>query len=108
MPEYIVCHLCGRNRIKASKIKGSLRWDYADLITSPFLQVREGIGPGASPKKRKGRGAPGQGFPTVETRTLIEIRDNPEYQTIIQGYRDQIVKIAKQAIKIGLISKDEL
>jgi hypothetical protein len=109
MPEYIVCHLCGRNRVRKSKTKGSIRWDYADLITSPFIQIRETTGKVRGSSLKRGRGqAPGSGFPTVETRTLPDILNDPECKPIIQGCRDQIVKLARQTIQIGLVDREEI
>jgi len=44
--EYVVCPLCGRNRVieEKTKGKGQVRWDFWDKDKSPIIQIREGGG----------------------------------------------------------------
>jgi hypothetical protein len=41
---YIVCPLCGRNRVLETYRKGTIRWDYFDPETSPIIQFRRAGG----------------------------------------------------------------
>jgi hypothetical protein len=107
LPAYIVCPLCGRNRVVESK-KGPIRWDYVDLHNAPILQIREGGGKKAGPPvKGKGK-APGSGFHLVESRTLSEILENPKYREIIEGLKSQLARLVRDGIRLGLLTKDDI
>ena len=97
---YVVCPLCGRNRVletrserAKSKGKGRLRWDFFEPETSPIIQVREARGRIAN--KARGGKVISTGFPIKSTLTWHEIRELTEYQ-------DQIDKIINQVNKIQL------
>lgn len=98
---YIVCPLCGRNRVlevkseeARAKGKGRLRWDFFEPDTSRLIQVREAGG--KLPKeeqviKRKGRGqARAYGFVFKEGLTIEEA----------QGFDDQVEAIKQQIEKL--------
>ena len=93
MTEYFVCPLCARNRPLKSKTKGQIKWDYVDLNTAPILQVCDDTG---------GRGS---GFPLVESKTLAEILNVPDYQDILEGMKAQLVRLLKDAVELGLLEK---
>lgn len=97
----MVCPLCARSRPTYSKTwrDPEIRWDFWNE-DSPIIQIREG---GGKKKKEisetntgKKRGwTPGYGFPTVETLTLEEALNNPEYEKYIKTMFSQIEKIYK-------------
>lgn len=92
---YIVCPLCGMNRVLEKKgtgaiargvtiteIKGRIRFDHIDLATAPIVQIRERAeGPEKTKRMRRGGGS---GFVFKEGFTLNEVKDNPEYQDLIE------------------------
>ena len=96
MTEYFVCPLCARNRPLKSKTKGQIKWDYVDLNTAPILQVRDDTG---------GRGS---GFPLIESKTLTEILEDPEYREILEGLKTQLIRLLKDGVALGLIEEGEI
>jgi hypothetical protein len=105
--EYVVCGLCGRNRLIDVPGKGPVQWNFVDLAASDFIQTREGGG-----KKPGGGGyrgsAPGSGFYLVSAKTLVEVLDDPSYQDLIEGMKQQLLRLVRDALRIGLIKKEEL
>jgi len=99
----MVCPLCARNRkILSSRWSDpEIRWDFWNE-DSPLIQIREGGGKKKSegligvshPGSRTGRGsAPGAGWPTVQTLTLGEALEDPEYRKYILAMFEQLDKI---------------
>lgn len=88
-----------------------LQWPVIDLNSYLVLQVREGGGKKAGPSGKEGRGkAPGSGFHLVpsESLTFEEVLKNPEYANIVEGMKDQLIRVVKTSIASGLISKEEI
>ena len=115
--EYFACPLCGMNKIINStsrKNKGKateLKWPNLNLEEYLVLQVREGGGKKAGASGNKGRGkAPGSGFHLVESESLTfeETLKNPEYANIIEGMKEQLIRVIKSSIATGLISKEDI
>lgn len=96
----MICPLCARNRKTVNKTwrDPEIRWDYWGE-ESPLIQIREGGGkkPGSGKViigvKAKRGSAPGYGFPTVETFTLEEAINNPEYSKYVKEMIEQIEKL---------------
>lgn len=114
--EYFACPLCGMNKIiRSSKRpeKGKseeLKWPILNLNEYFVLQVREGGGKKAgSGKKGKGK-APGSGFHLVpsESLTLSEALKSGEYDSIIEGMKRQLIGLIREAVSVGMISKEEI
>ena len=104
--EYVVCPLCGRNRVIEVKDKGEVRWDFWDKETSPIIQIREGGGskslediPPEERRKyqlRKYRGKmPGSGFKLVQNITWQEAEKIETYKSILEKIKIQIQKLQK-------------
>ena len=101
---YVVCPLCGRNRVlevrseKAkAKGKGRLRWDFFDPETSYLVQIREAGGKLPSDQqdglpKTIGK-AKAIGFPLQSGLTWEEANRNGEFQDQIEAIRIQIKKL---------------
>jgi len=107
--EYVICGLCGRNRIIETKEKGRLRWDFVDLGAADFIQLREGGGKKAGMGGRGYRGsAPGSGFHLVSAKTLEEVMDDPTYADVVEGMKTQLLRLVKDAVRIGLVKREEL
>lgn len=107
--EYVVCGLCGRNRIIEAKEKGRIRWDFVDLGAADFIQLREGGGKKAGEGGRGYRGsAPGSGFHLVSAKTLEEVIEDPAYADVVEGMKAQLIRLVKDAVRIGLIKQEEL
>lgn len=115
--EYFACPVCGMNKIVTSAKRGKkakpeeLQWPIIDLKSYLILQVREGGGKKAGPSGKKGKGkAPGSGFHTVpsESLTFSEILKKPEYAEIIEGMKEQLIRVIKTSVATGLIKKEEL
>jgi len=88
--------------------KGPVRWDYVNLHSSPIIQIRETTGKVPGPSLRKGKGrAPSSGFPLVESKTLREILEDPEYREILGGLRTQLIRLLKDGVALGLLKKEE-
>lgn len=96
MTENFVCPLCGRNRVIQSKKKGPIRWDYVDLHSAPILQFRDDAG---------GRGS---GFPMVDSKTLTQILEDPDYRDILEGMKTQLLRLIRDGLDLGLLRRDEL
>ena len=116
--EYIVCPLCGLNRVLRSKGRAekgkpeiarfnSMR--LPEIEEMPILQVREGGGkkPGKWGKRGRG-GAPGRGFKTVETYTIKDLMENPEYEEILQDLKAQYLRVLKGFVRTGFIKPEEV
>ena len=94
----MICPLCSRNRVTVSKKDPEIRWDYWGE-ESPLIQIREGGGkkPGSGKVtigvKTKRGSTPGYGFPTVETFTLEEAINDPEYSKYVYEMIEQIEKL---------------
>ena len=114
MVDYIVCPVCGRNRVVESKKKGLVGWPNGtplDLETTNLLQVRGGGGKKPEGGGRGYRGsAPGAGFPLIEgeSKTLTEMIKNGDYPEVLEGMKTQIINVVKQSIIIGFIKREEL
>lgn len=90
----VTCPLCGMNRVLEKKgsraiiehkpltkgIKGRIRFDHIDLEKAFIVQFKE--------RREKGRG-----FPTVGGLTLEEMKQNPEYQDLIEQMKFQLQRI---------------
>lgn len=108
--EYMVCPVCGRNRIIETKRKGRIGWPDGKpfiLDTTALLQIREGGG-----KKPGGGGyrgsAPGSGFHLVGGLTLHEMIDQGGYEDVIDGLKQQLLTVIRQGIRVGWIKKEEI
>lgn len=114
--EYFACPLCGMNKIiRSSKReeKGKaeeLKWPILDLNNYFVLQTREGGGKKAGSGK-EGRGkAPGSGFHLVpsESLTLSEVLKSDEYSAIIEGMKEQLIRLVKNALSTRLLKESDL
>lgn len=118
--EYIVCPLCGMNRVlrshkRADKGKPEIvRFNHArlpEIEEMDILQIREGggkqVGTGGGPGSGKGS-ARGIGFRKVGGMTLEEIMNDPEYDSILEDLKAQYLRQLKGLIRIGFISTEEL
>ena len=103
---YITCPLCGMNRVlektgasaiakgyTITDIKGRIRFDHMDLAKASIVQVRERA-EGAEPKRRMRRGG-GSGFVFKSGLTLEQVKDNPDYQDLIEQLKLTANKILK-------------
>lgn len=77
---YIVCPLCGRNRVFETERKGELRWNFFEPETSSLVQIRQPSG--------KARG-----FPLKRSLTWEQTRKISEFKNQIRQIRVQIKKI---------------
>lgn len=100
--EYCVCPMCARNRVIQSEKKGRLKWDLIDPLQSELLQVRE--------QHARVTGGGCEGFTRVESDclTMEEMMDNPEYDDILQGIKNQTIRILQALLKHGIAKKEEL
>lgn len=114
--DYVVCPLCGMNKIFRSakrEEKGKseeLKWPSIDVKQSFSLQIREGGGKKAG-SGAKGRGkAPGSGFHLVpsESLTLKEMIGSPEYDTVLRGMKEQLIRVIRDALEVGFIKRKDL
>ena len=106
------------NKIVSSAKRGDkaghseeLQWPVIDLESYLIMQVREGGGKKAGPSGKKGKGkAPGSGFHTVaaESLTFEEALKNPEYANIVQGMKEQLLRLIETSKEIGFIKESEL
>jgi len=110
--EYMVCPLCGRNRIIETKRKGRIGWPDGrpfSLHTTALLQIRQGGGKKAEGGAGGYRGsAPGSGFHLVDGLTLQEMIDQGGYEDLIEGLKQQILLVIRQGVRIGWITKEDL
>ena len=96
--EYIVCPTCGRNRVMETKKKGKIGWpNDINLETTLLLQVREG-------------GGRGSGFHLVEDEslTLPEMIEDGGYEDVLEGMKQQLLRVIKQSIDLGFIERNEI
>ena len=80
--EYVVCPLCGLNRVLDKHSKGRVRWDRVDPEQALILQVRYG-------------GGWSSGFHLEEERsmTLDMMASDPRYRGIVKAIRDQAARL---------------
>ncbi len=101
--EYVVCPLCGRNRVLKLKDKGEARFpgyestkeDFSVDYT-PMLQVREGGGRGSGFNL-----LPGDSF------TLSEMLDKEEYKDLLADLAGQVKKLYDSFVELNLIEAEE-
>ncbi len=102
---YIVCPLCGLNRVlekkgtqaekrgKLGKV-GRISFDKLDPETAPFVDIREAPGGKVkvdAPRGTIGKGkAPGKGFHRVASLTLAESAGYPAYRDLVEQLKTQI------------------
>ncbi len=100
--EYCVCPMCARNRVVQSKDKGRIRWDLVDPSQVKLLQVRE--------QHPRVKGGSCEGFTLIESDclTIEEMIDNPEYADLIEGIKNQTLRIVQTLRNQGIINKSEL
>jgi hypothetical protein len=98
---YIVCPLCGRNRIIQTGAKGRARWDFFDPATSPLIQIRQAQGklptdqqPQDQLFRRRG-GARAGGFPLQAAFTWEEAQTKDEFSNDVAAMKDQISRLEK-------------
>lgn len=102
---YIVCPMCGMNRVlekkgtsalargvTVSEVKGRIRFDHVDLENGIIVQIRERA-EGKEPTKRLQRGG-GTGFILKRGMTLEQMRARPEYRDLIDQIRNSAQGIA--------------
>jgi len=107
--EYVICGLCGRNRIIETEKKGRVRWDFVDLGAADFIQLREGGGKKAGMGGRGYRGsAPGSGFHLISAKTLAEVMEDPAYSDVVEGMKQQLIRLVRDSLQMGLIKREEL
>lgn len=114
--QYVACALCGMNKIflskkRAEKGKGQeLEWPSFSLSDAHLLQVREGGGKkGGTGAKGRGK-APGSGFYTVESEclTLSQMIERREYDNVLAGMKQQLLRVIKESLEIGFITMKDL
>lgn len=115
--EYVVCGLCGMNRILRSKARAEkegkteeLEWASFSVKDAFILQVREGGGK-KSGSGAKGRGkAPGSGFHIIESEslTLREMLERPEYKNVLRGLKEQLLRLIRDSLDVGFIQRKDL
>jgi hypothetical protein len=105
--DYVVCPLCARNRITEVPGKGVVRWNFVDLGASDFIQTREGGGKVAGGKGYRGS-AHGSGFHLVSAITLVEAMADPAYAEIVDGMKQQLLRLVKDGLRIGFLQQAEV
>jgi hypothetical protein len=80
---YVVCPLCGMNRVLEKHAKGRVRWDAVDPEKALVLQVRFG-------------GGRDSGFYLDESKSLTmkAMYSNPDYRQIVEAILSQERRIA--------------
>ena len=118
--EYLVCLLCGMNRVvrshkRADKGKPEIvRFNHGrlpEMEELEVLQIREGGGkqPGTGGGPGSGKGsARGIGFRKVGGMTLEEMMEDPEYDSILEDLKAQYLRQLRGLIRVGFISTEEL
>lgn len=81
---YVVCPLCGLNRVLDKNTKGRIRWDTVNPETALILQTRCG-------------GGRNSGFYLDDTNSLTieEMITSPEYDEIIDAIQQQAERILR-------------
>ena len=115
--DYIVCFLCGLNRVFRSNKRAEkgrpteYNFPTIDLKDAFFVQVREGGGkvPGSGIGKGRGK-AKGIGFHLIPSAslTLSEAMQDSDYTEVIAGMKQQLIKLFNDAKEIGLINEGDL
>jgi len=118
--EYLVCPLCGLNRVvrshrRAEKGKEELvRFDHArlpEIEDMIILQIREGGGkqPGTGGGKGSGKGsAKGVGFRLKDGLTLKDMIETGDYDEILEDLKAQFLRQLAGFLRTGFISKKEI
>ena len=99
---YAVCPLCGRNRVIETQRKGLIRWDYFDPKKSIFIQFRE--------QHPRVIGGFSLGFTLIPdiSLTLQDALKDPKYKVVAEELIENIKRLVKELISMGLIDKKDL
>lgn len=87
-----------------------LRWPSFSVKDAYILQVREGGGKKAG-SGNKGLGkAPGSGFHIVESEslTLSEMMGKSNYEAVLRGMKQQLLRLINDCLELGFIHMNEL
>ena len=107
----IECPLCGMSKIESSfKRKDEGRYGTWDK-TKAIIQIRDAPGGKAHSMlvgTGKYRKTPGVGFPIINSFTLEEAMDMPEYRDYVDMITEQLLKVVGVFYDAGLLSKDDL
>lgn len=107
----ITCPNCGLNRSNRAFDEESESkfgtWDES----KPIIQIRDAPGGKASSigvGTGKYRKSPGKGFPAIDSFTLGEAKDMPEYSGYVDQITEQLLKVLNIFYSQGLISDEDL
>jgi len=112
--DYMVCPVCGRNRVIKTERKGFILWpgeDKFNVKSTYLLQIREGGGKQPGPGKHKGiyRGCNrGSGFHLVDGKTLLDMIAAGAYPDVLDDFKVQIIDLLQQFIEAGFIKRTEI
>ena len=101
--DYVVCPLCGRNRVAKSVLRlvknkdPTLRWDYVNPATADFVQVRQ-----------QHKCLPGwkcKGFTKVpgKEKTVLQAYNDPKYRPVVLGMLQQLHKLISDLEELGVV-----
>jgi len=107
----VVCSVCGLNR-PASAFERKDEFAYGTWNeTKPIIQIRDAPGGKASSLlvgSGKYRKTPGRGFPVIDSFTLDQAMDMPEYSGYVDQITEQLLRVLKVFYEKKLISDEDI
>ena len=107
----VVCPNCGLNRPdSAFERKDESAYGTWDE-TKPIIQIRDAPGGKASSllvNSGKYRKTPGRGFPMIDSFTLDQAMDMPEYSGYVDQITEQLLRVLKIFYAKKLISDEDM
>jgi len=102
----VVCPLCMHNYIK----KGvKQRFSYFDPQNGFFVLVEEAKGGKIAGTGKGYRGsAKGGGFTVLERLTIEDALNTHKYDDIIDAMKKQVINVARELIRIGVMKKTDI
>ena len=80
------------------------------MVTYPLFSLSKSLESIIKPYKfwsRYAFSARGSGFPLIESKTLAEILEDPQYAEILEGLRAQLLRLLKDGVELGLLRREE-
>lgn len=107
----VVCVLCGLNKA-LSAFDPDAEYPFGSWnAESPIIQIRDAPG-GKAFHHVKGSGgyrrSAGRGFPVIDTKTLDQAKDDPEYSEYVDQITEQLLKVLKIFYEKKLISDEDI
>lgn len=107
--ERVACPLCRHNYPLTGKLPVKNRFSFFDPKNDVFVLIEEAIGGKIAGTGKGYRGsAKGGGFRVLERLTLENAVQTHKYDDVINEMKKQIILIARELIRLGVMKKTDI